>query len=76
MVNNKSGTTVNLLLKEDVDKRLSSKEDTKALWNVIFDKFESGGEPLARALIKERFNSLENQISSKIVEIKKQLPED
>ena len=63
MANNKSGTTVNLLLKEDVDKILSSKEDIKALWKVIFDKFESGGEPLAKALINERLNSLENQIN-------------
>lgn len=76
MANNKSGTAVNLLLKEDVDKRLSSKEDIKALWEVIFDNFESGGEARARTLINERFNSLENQINSKIVEIKKQLPED
>ena len=76
MANNKSGTAVNLLLKEDVDKRLSSKEDTKALWEVIFDNFELSGEALARTFINERFNSLENQINSKIVEIKKQLPED
>lgn len=72
----KSRATPNLLWKEEVDKGLSSKEETKALWEVIFDKFESGGEPLARALLKERFDSLESQIHSKIEEIKKQLPED
>lgn len=74
----KSDANMTFLWKKDVDERLLSKEETKTLWEDIFDKFESksGGEPLARAYIQERFNSLESRILSKIEEIKKQLPED
>lgn len=72
----KSDANINPLWREDVDKRLLTKEETKALWKVIFEEFESGGEPLARTLIQERFDSLESRILSKIEEIKKQLPED
>ena len=39
-------------LKDNVERRLS-KEETQALWKGIFDKFESGGESLVRAFIKE-----------------------
>jgi len=69
----KSEATMNL--KDNVERRLS-KEETQALWKGIFDKFESEGESLVRAFIKERFDSLENQILNKIKEIKKHLPED
>ncbi|HWQ96247.1 MAG TPA: hypothetical protein VN368_02630 [Candidatus Methylomirabilis sp.] len=74
----KSDANIAFLWKKDVDERLLPKEETKALWEDIFDKFESksGGEPLARAYIQERLDSLESRILSKIEEIKKQLPED
>ncbi len=75
---NMGNESKNPLWKEHVDKRLSSKEESKALWDGIFDKFESesGGEPLLRAFIRERFDSLESSILSKIEEIKKKLPEE
>ena len=68
----KSEATMNL--KDNVESRLSKEE--KALWRSIIDKFESGGESLVRAFIKERFDSLESHIFSEIESIKKNLPED
>jgi len=69
----KSEATMNL--KDNVESRLS-KEEKKALWRSIIDKFESGGESLVRAFIKERFDFWESHIFSEIESIKKNLPED
>jgi hypothetical protein len=69
----KSEAMINL--KDNVKGRLS-KEETQALWEGIFDKFESGGESQVRTFIKVKFDSLENQILSKIKEINEHLPED